>query len=70
MQQQYSELQKLEKCALRLTDNEKLRNILPMYCCIAALVNEDDGNLVPLILVVGHHEDSKADAREEVKVRR
>lgn len=59
IQQQYDDLKKLETRTLRLTDNPKLRTDLPQYRSVAGLVKEDDGNLVPLILVVGHHTDSK-----------
>lgn len=58
IQQQYDDLQKLEKRTVRLTDNPQLRTDLPEYRSVAGLVKEDDGNLVPLILVVGHHKDS------------
>ena len=55
---QYDDLQKLEKRTLRLTDNPQLRTDLPEYRSVAGLVKEDHGNLVPLILVVGHHKES------------
>lgn len=58
IQQQYDDLNKLDKRTQRMADNEKLRKDLPMKRCVAALVKKDDGNLVPLILLVGHHEDS------------
>lgn len=59
VQQQYDELHKLETRTSHLTDNKKLRQDLPQYRSVAALVKEDDGNLVPLILLVGYHEESK-----------
>lgn len=58
VQKQYDDLNKLEKRTLRLADNEELRNDLPMQRCVAALVKEDNGNLVPLILLIGHHSKS------------
>jgi hypothetical protein len=58
IQQQYDDLNKLEKRTGRLTDNPQLRTDLPEYRSVAGLVKEDDGNLVPLILVVGHHKES------------
>ena len=57
--EQYKQLQKLDERIRRMTENEKLRKDKPMYRCVAALVKEDDGNLVPLIMMIGHHEDSK-----------
>lgn len=59
IQQQYDELQKLDKRTVRLTENPQLRTDLPEYRSVAGLVKEDDGNLVPLILVVGHHKESE-----------
>ncbi len=60
IQQQYNELQKLEQRTLRLTTgNDKLNQSLPTYRCVAAIVKEEDGNLVPLTLLIGHHVDSK-----------
>jgi len=56
---QYSQLQKLDKRIVRMTANEKLRKDQPLYRCVAALVREDDGNLVPLILLLGHHDESR-----------
>ncbi|MES1224130.1 MAG: hypothetical protein ABUT20_52030, partial [Bacteroidota bacterium] len=56
--QQKKELNKLEKRTIDLTNNEKLRKDLPMHRCVAALIKEDNGNLIHLILLVGHHKDS------------
>ena len=59
IEQQYKELQTLEARTVRLTDNPKLRTDLPQYRAVAGLVREDDGNVVPVIIVVGHHAESK-----------
>ena len=58
VKQQLAELESLQKRTGELTKNPKLRKDLPQYRSVAALVKEDDGNLVPLIILVGHHEDS------------
>ncbi|EOR94492.1 hypothetical protein ADIARSV_2338 [Arcticibacter svalbardensis MN12-7] len=58
IQKQYDDLIKLDKRIVRMTGNEKLRKDLPTQRCVAALVKQEDGNLVPLILIIGHHEDS------------
>ncbi len=64
IQKQYEDLIKLDKRTVRMTDNEKLRKDKPVQRCVAALVKKDDGNLVPLILVVGHHINSNPEKNE------
>jgi len=54
---QKEDLDRLEVRTGRMTDNKKLKGA-PQYRSVAALVKEDDGNLVPLLLIVGHHADS------------
>lgn len=41
-----------------MTKNEKWRADEPHYRGVAALVKKEDGTLVPLLLLIGHHEDS------------
>ena len=60
---QYNQLQRLDKRIVKMTANENFQKDKPTYRCVAALVREDDGNLVPLILMMGHHKESLKDGK-------
>jgi hypothetical protein len=64
IEKQKEDLDKLQSRTTRMTDNEKLRKDKPHHRSVAALVKEDDGNLVPLILLIGHHTDSDPEKNE------
>jgi hypothetical protein len=49
----------LEKLGVRVADaHGRFKPGAPVYRVVAALVKEDDGNVVPLMLLAGHHPDS------------
>lgn len=49
----------LEKLGARVEDaHGRFKPGAPVYRVVAALVKEDDGNVVPLMLLAGHHPDS------------
>ena len=61
IEKQKEDLTGLQGRTTRLTNNKQLNSKRPYYRSVAALVKEDDGNLVPLILLVGHHVESDPD---------
>ncbi len=58
LQKQKKDLEALQKRIKRVTNNEKIHALSPQYRTVTALVKEDDGNVVPVLLIMCWHKDS------------
>jgi hypothetical protein len=65
--QQENELSRLQKRTRATTGNSNLQHGSPLYRTVTALVRKDDGNVIPLILVVGRHKDTLIDQADKSK---
>jgi hypothetical protein len=62
LEKQKKELQGLQKRIKRLLNNSAIHPASPQYRTVTALVKEDDGNVVPVSLIMCWHKDSKVNA--------